>query len=202
MFSDSNQFAKNIFKKNGAGVAVMFSRAVNMFHNIFAENTGSSSYGLLLKEIFDSDISYNRFEGNTSGLYAEGATRCKVEKNNFLKNGWAIKIFGSSTFNNFRHNNFISNSFDIASNASINNNKYVNNYWGKYSGYDLNRNGIGDIPYRPVKLFSFISAKSKESLILLRSLFVLIMEFAESITPIFTPSDLNDELPLMVPVKC
>lgn len=202
MFSDSNLFKNNVFKKNGAGVAVMFSRAVNMYYNKFIENSGSSSYGLLLKEIFDSDISNNIFGDNTSGLYAEGATRCNFRNNTFSKNGWAIRIFGSSTYNEFRQNNFVSNTFDVSTNASVNKNIYMNNYWGKYTGYDLDNDGIGDIPYRPVKLFSYISANSKESLILLRSLFVMIMEFAESITPIFTPSDLNDVQPLMEPAEC
>ena len=30
------------------------------------------------------------------------------------------------------------------------------NYWSNYTGYDLDKNGIGDVPYRPVKLFSYI----------------------------------------------
>jgi nitrous oxidase accessory protein len=71
------------------------------------------------------------------------------------------------------------------------------NYWSEYSGYDLNKDGIGDVPYRPVKLFSYIVNQTPETLVLLRSLFVDIINFSEKVSPVFTPDDLIDSKPLM-----
>lgn len=201
MFSDSNLYYRNTFRHNGAGVAVMFSRVVDMHENTFSENTGASSYGLLLKEIFDSKVINNKIANNTVGIFAEGATRCRIENNEFSENGWAMKMLGSSSGNTIIQNNFISNTFDVSTNASTDNNIYSKNFWGKYTGYDLNHDGYGDVPHRPVKLFSYISSNSNESLILLRSLFVSIIDFAESITPVFTPTGLKDNKPLMKPAK-
>ncbi|ROL61795.1 nitrous oxide reductase family maturation protein NosD [Bacteroidetes/Chlorobi group bacterium ChocPot_Mid] len=202
MFCDNNVYKKNIFRFNGAGVAVMFSKNVNMHSNVFSDNIGSSSYGLLLKDIVDSKITKNIIKNNTIGIHADGASRCFIKNNEFSKNGWAIRILGSSVNDTIFENNFFSNSFDISTNSTFNKNYYINNYWSKYTGYDLDKDGIGDIPYRPVKLFSYITANSKESLILLRSFFVTLIEFAESISPIFTPQNLIDNYPLMNPVKC
>ncbi|MTI38178.1 nitrous oxide reductase family maturation protein NosD, partial [Fulvivirga lutimaris] len=50
-------------------------------------------------------------------------------------------------------------------------------------------------PYRPVKLFSYIVNQTPETIILLRSLFVDIINFSERVSPVFTPDKLVDESP-------
>jgi len=197
MFSNENEYFDNIFIKNGAGVAVMFSKFIKMYDNKFSENWGSASYGLLLKEIYDADIENNLFEQNTIGISVDGSTRINYKKNTFLRNGWAIKIVGACYENDFAQNNFMHNALDLSYNSKINSNKFDNNFWTDYSGYDLDKNGIGDVPYRPVKLFSYIVHKTPEAIILLRSLFVDIINFSEKVSPVFTPDNLVDNNPLM-----
>jgi len=201
MFSNEDEYHYNTFNNNGAGVAVMFSKNISMTKNIFYNNWGPSSYGLLLKEIYDAHIEGNTFRENTTGIYLEGSTRINYEKNNFIKNGWAVKVVGSSYSNVFINNNFLHNSFDVSYNSKINDNKFEGNYWSSYTGYDLNRDGIGDVPFRPVKLFSYVVNKTPETIVLLRSLFVDIINFSEKVSPVFTPDDLSDEKPLMKLVK-
>ena len=75
MFSNNDLYQNNIFKNNGAGVAVMFSKEIKMLNNIFKDNWGSASYGILLKEINDSEIIGNTFETNTIGINVEGSNR-------------------------------------------------------------------------------------------------------------------------------
>ncbi|PKP07882.1 MAG: nitrous oxide reductase family maturation protein NosD [Bacteroidetes bacterium HGW-Bacteroidetes-3] len=197
MFSNNNIYHHNEFKNNGAGVAVMFSKFITMHHNKFRLNWGSASYGLLLKEIYDAEIYNNLFEQNTIGIYGEGCSRINYKNNTFLRNGWAIKISGACYANIFVKNDFMNNSLDLAYNTKVNDNKFENNYWSEYVGYDLDKDGIGDVPYRPVKLFSYIVNKTPEALVLLRSLFVDIINFSEKVSPVFTPNDLMDNNPLM-----
>ncbi len=197
MFSNENEYFDNVFIKNGAGVAVMFSKFITMRNNKFQENWGSASYGLLLKEIYDAEIENNLFEMNTIGISVDGSTRINYKKNTFLRNGWAVKIVGACYENDFAQNNFLHNALDLSYNSKINTNKFDNNYWSDYTGYDLDKNGIGDVPYRPVKLFSYIVHRTPESIILLRSLFVDIINFSEKVSPVFTPDNLVDNNPLM-----
>jgi len=197
MFSNENEYFDNVFIKNGAGVAVMFSKFITMRNNKFQENWGSASYGLLLKEIYDAEIENNLFEMNTIGISVDGSTRINYKKNTFLRNGWAVKIVGACYENDFAQNNFLHNALDLSYNSKINTNKFDNNYWSDYTGYDLDKNGIGDVPYRPVKLFSYIVHRTPESIILLRSLFVDIINFSEKVSPVFTPDNLVDNSPLM-----
>lgn len=197
MFSNNNSYYDNVFRRNGAGVAIMFSKFVRMYRNKFLHNWGSASYGLLLKEIYDAEIEDNLFEQNTIGISVDGSTRINYRGNEFLRNGWAVKIIGACYENDFSQNNFLNNALDLSYNSKINSNTFDNNFWSEYAGYDLDRNGIGDVPYRPVKLFSYIVHNTPETIILLRSLFVDIINFSEKVSPVFTPDNLLDNNPLM-----
>ncbi len=201
MFSNNDKYTDNTFKNNGAGVAVMFSKKIKMFRNTFAKNWGSSSYGLLLKEIYDAEIEHNFFDQNTIGINVEGSTRIDYKNNDFINNGWAVKISGACYENKFNRNNFISNAFDISCQSKLNSNMFDQNYWSEYTGYDLDKNGIGDVPFRPVKLFSYIADQTPEAIVLLRSLFVDIINFSEKVSPVFTPDNLMDKNPLMKKIK-
>lgn len=197
MFSDSCQYIENKFVKNGAGVAVMYTRKVLMQNNIFENNWGPSAYGLLIKDIVDSKIINNSFINNTVGIHAEGSNRIIIDKNQFVNNGWAVRIMANCTDNLFTHNNFISNTFDISTNSRQNYSKFKNNYWSSYSGYDLNKDGIGDVPHYPVRLFSVLVAQQESSLMLLHSFFVELLDISEKILPFLTPATLIDTEPLM-----
>ncbi len=197
MFSNNDIYQDNLFENNGAGVAVMFSKKISMLNNTFRKNWGTASYGLLLKEINDSEISRNTFEENTIGINLEGSNRIIYKNNNFINNGWAIKVRGACYTNQFLENNFLYNSFDISYNSEVNDNIFDRNYWSNYTGYDLNSDGVGDVPYRPVKLFSYIANRTPETIILLRSLFIDIIDFSEKVSPVFTPDNLLDNNPLI-----
>jgi len=201
MFSNNNDYEDNTFINNGAGVAVMFSKFINMRRNTFKDNWGPSSYGLLLKEIYDAEIVDNIFLRNTTGITAEGSTRINYHNNEFSNNGWSLKISGACYQNIFFDNNFLNNSFDLSYNGQLNDNEFKHNYWSAYTGYDLDKDGIGDIPFRPVKLFSYIVNHTPETIVLLRSLFVDIINFSEKVSPVFTPDALIDEQPMMKPIK-
>ncbi|MEX0363421.1 MAG: nitrous oxide reductase family maturation protein NosD [Allomuricauda sp.] len=197
MFSNDDLYQDNTFENNGAGVAVMFSKKIKMYNNTFKKNWGSASFGMLLKEINDSEIIGNTFEENTVGISIEGSNRIDYKENDFVNNGWALKVRGACYGNVFSSNNFLYNSFDVSYNSKLNDNSFSGNFWSNYTGYDLDKNGVGDVPYRPVKLFSYIVNRTPETIVLLRSLFMDIIDFSEKVSPVFTPDNLRDNSPLM-----
>jgi nitrous oxidase accessory protein len=201
MFSNSDDYLNNTFKNNGAGVAVMYSNKVKMEGNKFEMNWGPSSYGILLKDISDSYIHNNTFYKNSVGIHMEGSSRINASKNIFKENGWAIKVQASCDDNNFYLNNFYGNSFDIATNGTMMLNKFYNNYWDKYEGYDRNKDGVGDVPYHPVSMYSMIVEQNPNSLILLRSFMVSLLDKAEKAIPSLTPENLTDDKPMIKPNK-
>jgi nitrous oxidase accessory protein len=201
MFSNNDNYFNNTFRNNGAGVAVMYSHKVKMEGNKFEMNWGPSSYGILLKDITDSYIQHNTFFKNSVGIHMEGSSRIDVAKNIFKENGWAIKVQASCDDNNFFQNNFFGNSFDVATNGSLVLNKFYNNYWDKYEGYDLNKDGIGDVPYHPVSMYSMIVEQNPNSLILLRSFMVSLLDKAEKAIPSLASENLVDDKPMIKSIK-
>lgn len=200
MFSHNDDYIANTFKNNSAGVSVMFSHGVKMFNNIFEDNWGDGCYGIFLKEITDSYVSGNKFLRNTTGIFMEGANRVMVEKNEFRKNGWALKIDASCQDDTLSYNNFFANSFDIGTNGTLVCD-FSYNYWDKYEGYDLNKNNIGDVPYHPVSLFSMIVSKNPSAMILFRSVMASLLDKVEKILPSLTPENLVDHHPYMKPLR-
>lgn len=197
MFSNDDSYISNVFKNNGAGVAVMYTHRVKMYRNYFIENWGDSAYGLLLKEITDSYIIGNYFNKNTSGIHMEGITRTLVEKNVFKANGWGMNIQASCMDNVIQKNNFQGNTFDISTNGSLVMNTFSNNYWDKYEGYDLDKDGVGDVPYHPLSLFAVLTEKNPSTMLLFRSFMITLLDKSEKILPSITPDNFVDKTPLM-----
>jgi nitrous oxidase accessory protein len=197
MFSNDDAYISNVFKNNGAGVAVMFTKRVKMHNNLFEENWGDAAYGLFLKEISDSSITGNKFTKNTSGIHMEGTSRIIVEKNIFEANGWGMKIQASCMENEIKNNNFVGNTFDISTNGSLVLNTFNGNYWDKYEGYDLDKNGVGDVPFHPLSLFAVITENNPSAMLLFRSFMITLLDKSEKILPSITPDNFIDNTPLM-----
>ena len=198
MYSDDCTYTGNTFRHNGSGVAVMYTNRVHMSGNRFEHSWGSAAYGLLLKEIADSRLENNTFTRNTVGLIADGANRVRATGNLFDRNGWAVKVEGSTVDGRFTANTFTGNTFDVATNSSNPSTKFEGNFWDEYSGYDIDRDGVGDVPHAPVRLFAVIVERSPQAIVLLRSAFVALLDAAERAIPSLTPRLFVDERPLMV----
>ncbi|HEU5171758.1 MAG TPA: nitrous oxide reductase family maturation protein NosD, partial [Gemmatimonadales bacterium] len=197
MFSHGCRYLENSFVGNTAGVAVMYSRDVTMRRNRFERSVGGASYGLLLKELSQSAIEDNRFAGNTVGVFAEGTTRSTFRGNLFTGNGWAVRLMGDAVDNRFERNRFQGNTFDVTTNSFTNTTIFSENVWDHYEGYDLDRDGYGDVPFHPVRLFAFLIEQYEPALILLRSPFVQLLELAERAFPVLTPPALADLRPVV-----
>ena len=200
MFSNNDSYFTNTFKNNGAGVAVMYSKQVTMMNNNFEQNWGDAAYGLLLKEISDSYISGNQFRQNTSGIWMEGTSRIKMERNAFVQNGWAMQVQASCMDNLITDNNFIANTFDMGTNGDVVLNTVASNYWDKCEGYDIDRNGFADVPFRPLSMFSVVVEKNPSAMLLFRSFLVSLLDRSEKIFPSLTPEQFIDKSPRMKPL--
>lgn len=200
MFSNNDYYRNNRFEANGAGVAVMYSKKVEMQGNHFSKNWGDASYGLLLKDISDGFIKHNVFERNTIAIKMEGANRMEVSHNQFLRNGWGVLIQASCMDNKLISNNFKGNTFDLSTNGEVMLNEVAGNYWDKYEGYDLNKDGIGDVAYHPLSLFSMITAQCQPAMLLFQSFMMRLLEQSERLIPSITPELLQDKSPKMKPL--
>ena len=201
MFSHNDAYFSNVFENNGAGIAVMYTKHVFMANNSFLNNTGDACYGLLLKDISDSHIIGNRFIGNTIAMMLEGANRNMITRNMISENGWGMKVQANCEDNHIFGNNFIHNTFDVATNGTLVLSYFKENYWDKYEGYDLDKDGLGDIPYHPLSIYSYVIEQNPISMLLFRSFMVTLMDKTERLIPSVTPEAFVDLTPVIKPYK-
>ncbi len=119
MFSHNNVYTANVFRQNEAGVAVMYSRNVEMSYNKFLNNKGENVYGLLLKDLSFSKIKHNTFQNNSVGVFMDGSSKIDFYYNEFKDNGWGLRINANCIENKLFNNNFIANIFDVSTSGSI-----------------------------------------------------------------------------------
>jgi nitrous oxidase accessory protein len=208
MYSDNNAFEGNVFEKNGTGSALMYSKNILLRKNIFKDNVGPNGFGMLLKSLNDSLAEENLITNNTVGIFMDDANRNILTKNIFSQNGWAIDLFSSSNNNAIYANDFLNNTFQVMTDTDRTTNRFyknsTGNYWDDYrgyNGYDLNRDGIGDIPYKPVKLLSYLMKRYPDLTVFLESPGFRALEFAERVLPVLNPLELEDPYPLMNPIR-
>lgn len=195
MFSHYSTYMHNVFRHNRAGVAVMYTHNVTMLKNVFEDNQGTSSFGLLIKELQYARIQGNIFRRNTVGLMIDGGQDLLVKRNEIRDCGWGVRLVSGSSNDTIVRNNFIGNTFDMATNKSYNGNVVESNYWDKYDGYDIDHNGIGDVPYRPLSLFVALAEQNTDALLFFRSFLMNLLEQTEKIIPTVTPDTYQDHSP-------
>jgi nitrous oxidase accessory protein len=110
-----------------------------------------------------------------------------------------VKLQASCDDNTFSENNFTSNTFDLSTNGTMVLNKIDRNYWDKYQGYDLNKDGVGDVPFRPVNMYAMVVERIPTAVLLWRSFLVFLLDRAEKVFPAVTPENLKDDYPSMKP---
>lgn len=93
------------------------------------------------------------------------------------------------------------NTFDVATNGTLTLNKFEENYWDNYDGYDLNKDKIGDVPYRPLSLYSVLVEKNPPAMLLYRSFMITLLDRSERIIPSLTPENFIDNAPKTVPYQ-
>ncbi|MEO5721958.1 MAG: NosD domain-containing protein [Chthoniobacterales bacterium] len=157
MYSDNNTFENNVFAQNAAGAAVMFSRDLVIRGNQFIDNRGSRAYGILFQSDERVRLENNTIRNNAVGLSFQQAIGFVVRANDVSGNYIGLRFYGNSDDNSFSENRFTQNLHPIdAAGAGTNNRWAVNgvgNLWSGTEMFDLNGDGVNDLPHRELDLF-------------------------------------------------
>ncbi len=204
MYADSNVFLRNVFADNVAGAAVMYSRDITIRHNVFQRNRGFASFGILFQDCAGLVVDSNVVADNVVGLFFE-ATRNNTFRHNIIaQNDVALEMFQNSTENVFLGNNFIDNLSPLAligrSTGSHWSAGGLGNYWSGYDGYDMNGDGIGDIPMKIENVFQYLEARNANVRLYLYSPASQALAVAARAFPVIPVSTEADAAPLMLPV--
>jgi nitrous oxidase accessory protein len=204
MYSNDNVFEDNIFENNVAGAAIMYSRNIRFWRNAFFHNRGFSSFGVLFQDSQNCVAEQNLFVDNVVGIFMEALRDSRFERNLIASNDTAIEAFSSAEHNDFIRNNFVANLSPIRIIGKTSNIRWdregAGNYWSDYSGYDLDGNGIGDVPFRIQNLFEHLEDNRPRLQIYFFSAASQALAAAERSFPVIEGSREFDHYPLIKPV--
>jgi nitrous oxidase accessory protein len=205
MYADSNIFLRNNFHDNLAGAAIMYSKGIVMKGNVFSDNSGFTSYGILFQDCHDLQADSNAITDNTVGMFLEASTGNRFRHNFIARNAIALQMFQNSIGNTFSSNDFIDNLSPLAIVGRRTESNWsdggTGNYWSTYDGYDLDHNGIGDVSVRIVNVFQYLEEQNPAARLFLYSPASQALAFAAHSFPIFDRNEEIDLHPLMEPDK-
>ena len=205
MYADSNRFVRNTFHDNVAGAAIMYSRSIQIRHNVFSHNRGFTSFGILFQDCHDMVADSNVIADNVVGIFFEATTDNVFRHNIIAQNDVALQMFQNSVNNTFAENNFIDNLSPLAlvgkhTGSRWNQNGH-GNYWSSYEGYDINDDGIGDVPMKIQNVFQFLEGQRPNLRLYLYSPASQALATAAHAFPIININTEVDSFPLMRPVE-
>ncbi len=167
MYSHDNAIEGNRFVGNVTGLFVMYSRGVSVRDNLFADSGGAAGMGLGLKESGNVQVERNLFVHNTVGAYLDTSPfwpddRNRFEGNVFRLNDVAVSFHGSAKGNVFRGNGFRDSQIqvEVEGRGNAREATWRGNAFDDYAGYDLDGDGIGDVPYELRSLSSDLVAEA------------------------------------------
>jgi nitrous oxidase accessory protein len=203
MYADSNIFLYNVFHSNVAGAAVMYSRGIRMRHNVFMHNRGFASFGILFQDCHGMEADSNVIADNEVGIFFEATTANRFRHNIIARNDVALQMFQNSIQNVFTENNFIDNLSPLSivgkRTGSHWNTSGRGNFWSSYEGYDLNDDGIGDIPMSIQNVFQYLEGQNPNLRLYLYSPASQAIAAASRAFPIIAINEERDAYPLMTP---
>ena len=203
MYCQENRLERNLFTRNVAGCAIMFSNGLNVTGNDFVHNRGSRTYGLLLRDCSAGAFTENTFADNTIAVFMDNSNRNHIRENLFQDNGWGLLVFSSCAGNETARNVFLNNDYPVALDMRRSDNRFddgtVGNFWSENGPYDLDADGVSDIPYSPVSAFAFLSKQYPDLSVLAKSPAVAAITVAERVFPALRPSEVVDNRPLVSP---
>ncbi|WBX82841.1 nitrous oxide reductase family maturation protein NosD [Sphingosinicella microcystinivorans] len=127
-----------------------------------------------------NQFSNNRFENCAIGIhFTAGSERNRMTGNAFVRNRNQVKYVGT------RH-------LDWSAGGR-------GNYWSDNSAFDLNGDGIADIPYRPNGIVDHVLWIAPQAKILINSPAVQVIRWAQRQFPALLPGGIVDSRPLMAP---
>jgi nitrous oxidase accessory protein len=165
MYSHRNRIIGNAYVGDVTGVFLMYSREIELRDNLFADAAGAAGFGLGLKESGDVRAVGNRFLHDTVGIYADTSPLYLDDRNAFERNvfRWsevAVIFHSSESRNLFRANDFRDNGTPVRveGGGDALGVTWEGNYFDDYAGYDLDGDGVGDVPFELRSLTSDLVA--------------------------------------------
>lgn len=160
MYSDDNHFENNTFSDNAAGAAIMFSKGLIVRRNRFINNRGLRAYGLIFQSTDRTLLEQNDIQHNAVGLSFNQCNGNKLIGNRLTNNYIGLRLGSNSDDNQISENIFVNNLHPVELAGEGSGNRWaisgVGNFWGDAVAFDLDGDGINDLPHRELDLLGVL----------------------------------------------
>lgn len=202
MYCRNADVENNRLLGNSVGAYLMYSEGLKLVGNTVSDNRGPSGFGIGLKDMKNARIERNLVASNRVGFYLDGCDGMTCRANVIAHNDIGLDLMPTAVRNRFEGNNVIDNAEQVlVDGSSVQTvNDWKGNYWSDYRGFDADRDGTGDRPYRPMRLFERLTDRFHDLKIFSGSPSVQAVDFAAVTFPVFAPTPkFEDTAPLMRP---
>jgi nitrous oxidase accessory protein len=155
MYSHHNRLTNNHFQSNTVGMFLMYANDNTIADNVVRNSQGPSGIGIGFKESSRVRVEHNDVTASARGVYLDASPDDPdgpnvFSENRLAYNGVAVAFHSTGEGSEFGANSFIGNHTvaTFGGGGSIERNRWKGNYWGEYDGFDRDRDGVGDTPYR------------------------------------------------------
>ena len=198
MYANDSEVGGNLSTDNHIGYALMYSRRLRVHGN---RSEGDRDHGILFNYANESRIERNIVRGGGDKcVFLYNSNKNHLRDNRFEGCGTGIHFTAGSERNLFSGNAFVGNETQV---------KYVGtrwlewshegrgNYWSDNAAFDLNGDGIADVPYRPNGLIDQVVWRHPLAKLLLNSPAVQVLRWSQEQFPALYPGGIIDSAPLM-----
>jgi nitrous oxidase accessory protein len=166
MYAHDARVVGNRFEHDVVGVFVMYSLRLRVERNVLAGARGAAGVGLGLKDSDAVDVVGNWLVGNTTGTYLDNTPRTPedpvtFEGNVLAVNDVAARFHGAGAGVTMRGNELKNNAVvvEVDGGGHALAVRATGNHFSDYEGYDLDGDGVGDVPYEVKALSSDLTEK-------------------------------------------
>lgn len=214
MYAYDNRVERNQTTRTRTGYALMQSKRLTVLGN---RSERDQNYGILMNNITDSLLRGNEVEAVQQGHSDHSDAHISGAE------GKALFVYNSQ-FNEFTRNYFGNSHIGIHLTAGSEDNqifgnaftgnykqvKYVatrpqewsrdgrGNYWSDYLGWDLDGDGLGDVPYEPNDAVDQLLWRYPAAKVLMHSPAIQTLRWVQRQFPVFRPQGVRDSYPLML----
>lgn len=197
MYSHGSVVEANRYEQNVVGIFVMYSRDVAVRRNLVLRSSGAAGIGLGSKDSTRLDVEGNRFVGNRTGLFLDSSAPVAGETSLFADNefrlgGVGIALRGIASGNRFRGNRLRDNEVQVSveGRGDAQAAEWLGNEYDDYAGYDLDGDGVGDLPYELHSLSGELVAREPALSFFRGAPAMWLVERIGRVVPLLTPHTL------------
>jgi nitrous oxidase accessory protein len=159
MYARDSVVRRSRVSDNVVGIFVMYAKDLLVEDNVLAGARGAAGVGIGFKESDSITLRGNWLVANTTGTYLDNTPRTPdapvlFEGNVLALNDVALRVHGESAGASFRGNDFHENAVVVEADGGGNALALAlsGNHFTDYAGYDLDRDGRGDVAYEVAAL--------------------------------------------------